>query len=300
LRWVLVPGGFSGAHVWRGEDSGNALFALKAWPSEVTPERLTQIHRWMMQAAHLSFIPRVLPTAKGTSFVTERVRLWDLTRWMPGTTRDKPVAGEVEAACAAVARVHVCWPQTGFAPAPAVLTRLRVLGEGVPAVSEPERSALPDELSELLHRASCIVAQAAPGAARKMAAWATTALPIQPCIRDLRGEHVLFSGTTVSGMVDFGALSEDHPATDLARLLADFAGADDNLFSVGLRAYRHAGGTLSGPEEFVRHLAQAGIVCSVMGWLQRLAGHAGHFKTEAITRRLRHLLARVELFDNDC
>jgi homoserine kinase type II len=297
---VLVSGGFSGATVWRGEESGNALFALKAWPAEVTPERLAQIHCWVTQAAHLSIIPRVIPTAKGTLFVCERDRLWDLSRWMPGTIRDKPSVEEVEAACVAVAKVHACWPQTGHAQAPAVLARLRVLSEPVPVLSGTDCAALPPELTGLLHRASCIVAQTAPVAVRNLAAWTTTEVPIQPCVRDLRGEHVLFSGLAVSGIVDFGALREDHPATDLARLLGDFvsAGRGEKLFLAGLRAYRHAGGVLPLRDEFVWHLAHAGIVCSVIGWLHRLAGDARNFKTEAITRRLHHLLERVEYFDS--
>jgi homoserine kinase type II len=155
-------------------------------------------------------------------------------------------------------------------------------------------SSLPAELTELLQRASCVVAHATPVAARSLAAWATTSLPIHPCIRDLRGEHILFSGSAVSGVVDFGAMSEDHHATDLARLLGDFAGEDEKLFSIGLRAYRHAGGALVVPDEFVLQLAHAGLICSVIGWFHRLAGHARNFKTEAITSRLRHLLTMIE------
>ena len=61
-------------------------------------------------------------------------------------------------------------------------------------------------------------------------------------------------------------------------------------------SYRDAGGTLDAPEEFVRLLARTGVVCSVIGWLVRLADdRAGGDYARAETR-LGRLVARVELF----
>src|SRR4051812_17082635 len=63
LRWESLGsgGGFSGAHVWRGEDDqGSPLFALKAWPTSESLNRVERVHGWMAQAAHLPFVPAVL------------------------------------------------------------------------------------------------------------------------------------------------------------------------------------------------------------------------------------------------
>src|SRR5262245_24321578 len=84
LQWTPVPGGFSGAAVWRGDDTTGPVFALKAWQPEATSERLVRVHGWMARAAYLPFVPNVLPTADGTTVVGEAGRVWDVTRWMPG------------------------------------------------------------------------------------------------------------------------------------------------------------------------------------------------------------------------
>src|SRR5205807_3808434 len=48
---------------------------------------------------------------------------------------------------------------------------------------------------------------------------ADISLPLQPCIRDIWHDHVLFTANDVTGVIDFGAVDMDTPATDIARLL---------------------------------------------------------------------------------
>src|SRR5690606_3973788 len=57
---------------------------------------------------------------------------------------------------------------------------------------------------------------------------------LQPSLRDIWRAHVLFEGNQVSGMVDLAALRLDHPATDIARLLASIAGDDTATWQAGL------------------------------------------------------------------
>jgi homoserine kinase type II len=286
LRWAPVGGGFSGAAVWRGGD-----FALKAWPPGFDPDRLARVHAWTARAAHLPFVPAGVPTADRRTFTGHAGRLWDVTRWLPGTPLADPTTAEVEAACAAVAQLHAAWPVEAHGPSPGALNRLRVLGEFRPVPPPP---GLSDELARLVPRAVAAVASAAPHAAAALRPWEGVALPLRPCVRDLRAEHVLFTGPAVTGVVDYGAMALDHPAVDLARLLGDY-GAEDR-FAAGQRAYRAAGGRLDAPDEFVRALDRAGAVCSVVGWLVRLAG--GHISTDpaAVAARLRRLTARAEGF----
>lgn len=64
-------------------------------------------------------------------------------------------------------------------------------------------------------------------------------VPIQPCIGNAYGRHLLFDRESVSGMVDFKELGADTVARDIASLLGSMAGNDPQLWSYGLKAYRN-------------------------------------------------------------
>jgi homoserine kinase type II len=173
-----------------------------------------------------------------------------------------------------------------------------VLRDWLAAPVEPAaRPGLAPGLNLLLRRAAALVTKHAPAAVRGLEPWASVPLRVQPCVRDLRGEHVLFAGDRVTGIVDYGAMAEDHPAIDLARLLGDFAGENEPLFAAGLRAYRDAGGFLDTPDGFVGTLERAGALGSAIMWLVRLRlNRAAHHETGAAEARLTRLIHRVEQF----
>lgn len=287
LTWHRAPAGFSGAQIWRGDaPDGTPKLAVKAWPPGTTLDRLHQIHEWTARAAHLAFVPKAYGAV-------EAAGLWDCGTWVPGAPRPAPTAAEVACACAAVARLHDAWAadaQRG--PCPGVRNRLRIFADSA-ALLRAGPGALPSVsplLDPLLARAVALVARAAPDAVRALELWADVPLVLQPCVRDLRADHVLFVGATVSGIIDFGAAAVDHPVVDLARLLGDF----DAHFDVGLAAYRAARPAFDAPDELVRLLARVGPVCSALGWVVRLV-----VRREAtpdpprIAARLDHLLDRI-------
>src|SRR5260221_14393216 len=79
-------GGFSGARLWRCSGVAGA-FCLRAWPGTgPTPERLRWIHGLMKsaRAAGLTFVPELLTTPAGATFVAHAGQLWELSTWMPG------------------------------------------------------------------------------------------------------------------------------------------------------------------------------------------------------------------------
>jgi Ser/Thr protein kinase RdoA (MazF antagonist) len=300
LRWNRVAGGFSGALVWRGDDpAGSPVVALKAWPTDYPAVRLKQIHFWMSQAEHLRFVPSVLRTTTRATFVEEAGRVWDVTRWMPGLPRSTPSEEEVTAACAAIAPLHRAWGDVAVRlPCPGVSNRLRVLREwhAVPMTSEVTAGFLPS-LKSLLLRAADLARSTAPSAIRSLESWEAVTFRVQPCIRDLRSEHVLFTEAAVTGIVDYGAMAEDHPAVDLARLLGDYSAENEALFNVGLESYRSAGGEIDTPNEFVRILARTGALCSVVMWLLHLGVQRRTYPdTLAVETRIRSLIQRIEHF----
>ena len=300
LRWHRASGGFSGADVWRGDDdSGRSVIALKAWPHGFPPSRLSWIHSWLARAAHLPFIPSILQTRDGIAIAADSGRIWDATQWMPGASRIAPSPNEVEAACTAIARLHRAWsPFARRAICPGVSNRLRVLRNWLAKPIVPETNiGLSPNLNSLLKQAASAVRIAAPSAVQSLEPWESSAFRVQPCVRDLRGEHVLFIGDAVSGIVDFGALAEDHPATDLSRVLGDFASGNEALFEIGLISYRRAGGELIEGDEFVRILARTGTLCSLIMWLIHLCIQRRTYpETSVVETRLDTLIRRIEPF----
>ena len=305
LAWGRAPGGFSGACVWRGDIAGAPRVALKAWPAGTPPERVTQIHAWLAEAAHLAFVPKVFAGAGGRTVFAEADRVWDCGRWLPGEPRTAASAAEVALACEAVAHLHGAWAgETSRGACPGVRNRLRALAENE-LLLRAGPDALPPVsplLDPLLRRAVLVAARAAPLAARALQPWEHRTFTLHPCVRDLRAEHVLFEGARVNGIIDYGAMAVDHPAVDLARLLDDYAGEDNALFRAGMNAYRAARGAFDAPDEFVHLLARTGAVCSVLGWLVRLVTRGERptdpLATSAVAARLDALVSRVARIDH--
>jgi hypothetical protein len=298
LRWERAPAGFSGAEVWTGSDAGEPIVALKRWPVGFSAMRLAGIHRWMSEARALSFIPTVLKAAYGETLVVEDDRVWDATRWMLGTPLEEPSIPDIESACAAIAKLHALW-RTDRPPEPCrgVRNRLRLLREWIVSPGRSAMRSLTPELNSLVRHAIAIVARSAPHAVEILSRWEDVPLTVQPCIRDLRGEHVLFTGKQVTGIVDFGAMAEDNPAVDLARLLGDYSLTNTRGFASGLAAYRAAGMELDTPDDLIFELAHAGALGSAIIWLRRLC-NSGSLRplTNAGWARFAHVIRQIERF----
>ncbi|MBP3953856.1 phosphotransferase [Gemmata sp. G18] len=298
LAWHRATEGFSGAVVWRGDDSTNTpRVALKGWPIGVSAERVRQIHLWMSRAAHLPFVPAVFTGTHGSTAVFADGRFWDACRWVPGEPRALLTETEVCAACDAIAQLHLCWPLApARGPCRGVLNRIEVLTEHRARFDDWNRvlPAVAPELDSLLRRAVKVVRRCADPAISALRPWSARPLVSRPVLRDLRSEHVLFTADRVTGIIDFGAMAIDHPAIDLARFLGESSSARDAIFSAGLSAYRSAA-VLDAPDEFVHLLARTGIVCSVLGWLVRLVVRREPVpRPTATAARLTHLLTRAE------
>jgi Ser/Thr protein kinase RdoA (MazF antagonist) len=265
--------------------------------------RLTRIHTWMKQVAHLPFVPAVLPSHELNTVVVEVGRVWDLTRWMPGTAdfRANPTPTRLANACAALAQLHRAWatPVPAFAPCPAVHRRLGAFADWRqmrPRLQTPGRRGHPEQ-GELIRRAAEEVARLAEPAERALLPWATRPVRVQPCLCDIWHDHVLFTGEAVTGVIDYGAMKEDNIAVDLARLLGDLSGGDGGRFAAGLHAYRDAGGPTDPHPELVRLLDHTGVLCGVIVWLTRFVVEGRTYPDPAaVAARLRQLITRLTQF----
>lgn len=138
------------------------------------------------------------------------------------------------------------------------------------------------------------VARLGPAAEAALAPWASRPVPLQPCLVDVRRDHVLFTGDAVTGLVDYGAVQDDHPAVDLARLLGELAGGDAR-FAAGVAAHAAAGGPPEPAPGFARLLDRTGVVAALAGWLVRLVVEGWTPPDPAaVASRMARLVARAE------
>lgn len=303
VRWVPLgsAGGLSGAALWRGDDGDAPLFALKAWPAGMTAERLACIHGLMRRAAHLPIVPSILTTADGRSVVEAAGRVWDICRWMPGVadTDAEPSPVRVANAAAALAGLHHAWapPAPTLGPCPAVLRRLDTQAAARRHHLVADRPIAHGPLADAVRRAVAVVVRLGPAAEQALAPWVARAVPLQPCLVDVRKDHVLFTGDAVTGLVDYGAVQDDHPAADLARLLGELAGDDEARSAAGLAAHAAAGGPPEPAPGFARLLDRTGVVAALAGWLVRLArADSVSENPAAAAARMTALAARAEQF----
>ena len=120
---------------------------------------------------------------------------------------------------------------------------------------------------------------------------------LQPCIRDVWHDHVLFTGDKVTGLVDFGAMGVETVAGDVARLLGSLAGNDETMWGVGLEAYNAIRPLTTDERALVRPLDQSGIVLAAANWAQWLfVEHRQFSDYAAVARRLEEIATRLESF----
>jgi Ser/Thr protein kinase RdoA (MazF antagonist) len=297
-------GGFSGARLWRVGSPAGPL-CLRAWP-ESSPglDRLRVIHGWMEAArgAGLEFVPAVLRTATGACCVEHAGRLWDLTAWLPGRAdfHDRPTPGRLEAACAALARLHAVWArlETRSGPCPAIHRRLDGVRAWTNLINSDWRPAFRDDgdpVHPWARRAWRVLQAHFPRLPALLAPWATVSLPLHPCLCDVWHDHVLFEGDGVSGLVDYGSVNRDHASADLARLLGSLVPDDPEQTAAGLEAYGRLRPLTPAEQALVGVLDQTGTVLGAANWLRQLYHEGRAFEDRAaVADRLALLVRRLE------
>ncbi len=299
-------GGFSGARLWQVKGAGGC-FCLRAWPpGNVTPQRLQTLHRWMRVAreAGRAFVPAVLGTGRGTSWVEANGRPWDLTTWMPGRAdfHAQPSRARLENACAALARLHASWARVDplMGPCPAVRRRLECFRDWTALIASGwhplDRAAPGDPLRPLAEQAWAVLRARIDQVPERLAAWTDQPLALQPCLGDVWHDHILFSGAEVTGVIDYGSARMDHVAVDLARLLGSLIGSDAVAWSAGLGAYTRVRPLRAAEQTLIAVLDETGTLLGLANWLRWLYHEGRTFEDHsAVARRLGELLQRFSV-----
>ncbi len=330
-EYLEGAGGFSGAEFWRLKTAAGDL-CLRRWPQpHPSFERLSQTHQVLCHAAARSveFLPVPLQTRAGQTIVDHGQRFWELTPWLAGEGNffREPRPEKLQAALVALARFHRATsdfpsPECRVAPSPGIsarlvqlrtwtpgeLSRLRRAIDAVGRVSNPSVTSVTSHIQgadaprsldgrignpsyyEIITRFE----QLAPRIERELLAVERTALPLQPVIRDVWADHFLFTGDAVTGLVDFGGLNIDTPATDIARLLGSLAGDDRAAWATGLAAYETARPLASPERELIPVFDHSTVVLSGMNWLRWIYLEQRTFNNlPVIEDRLQAILTRM-------
>lgn len=281
-------GGFSGARLWRLKfdlpASGVSEFCLRCWPEEHPgPEQLRFIHAVLRHVVQQGFSLVSVPvqTSHGASFVEHRGRLWELSPWLPGVAdfHADPQPEKLAAAMRALAQFHAAAATFSDAPvhsglSPGLAQRRQTIAElqrgGWQAIAAAVNA---QPAGELKTRAEKILAGFTIVADRIAAELATAArenTPLQPCIRDVWHDHVLFSGRTVTGLIDFGAMRVESVAGDIARLLGSLVGDDPAAWNAGLQAYESIRPLSPQQLRLIGVFDRSSVALSGMNWLRWL------------------------------
>ncbi|NDC63068.1 MAG: aminoglycoside phosphotransferase family protein, partial [Planctomycetia bacterium] len=317
----LAGGGFSGSQVFAvahaGAAGGTRRFVLKSFSGGATVARAAWIHRLMrhLRAEGVTQVPEVIETPGGDTVVVDRDGTpWELVGLMPGVAVDPPTEQEAAAGLEALAELHVAAGRMPDAavregPSPGHLVRIqrsrRLLDEpwagfrdrlrmAGPAKTGTEPSfsleggSLEAAIVVRLDAAVEIFSRAAGRRALELVAGARAAsLRLQPVLRDVTAEHVLFGPDGVgaadgqcadgrpTGIVDYHAAGIDTPATDVARLLGSWRRPPDrrglpvvDAWRGAIAAYERVRPLEDGERSVISLLHSTAVVLGLDNWFR--------------------------------
>lgn len=307
IVYLAGAGGFSGACFWRLTTALGQL-CLRRWPKEhPSRERLLFIHDVLQHVHRAGFraVPRPIRTAGGATYVEHRRQLWELSPWMSGEASffREPSTEKLVSAATSLARFHNAastFPRStrSIATSPGVEHRLAQLTQlqqgGARRIRELLREA--DWLT-LRARAESVLDffdACADQTAASLRSVCRLSVPLQPCIRDIWHDHVLYNGNDVSGFVDFGAMDCDSVAGDIARLFGSLAGDNDEIWRTAMAAYESQRPLSTNERALVGAFAQSTVLLSGMNWLSWIYVDRREFEPrEAVIKRLDVTIERL-------
>jgi homoserine kinase type II len=298
-------GGWSGCRLWRIRDATGGDLCLRRWPVEhPSLDRLRLIHAVLRSVAtDLPVVAYPLPTAAGNSYVERGGHFWEMTHWKPGAAdyHANPTRERLKAAMQVLARFHelAARYKTCRGRAPALEDRVRLWLEMKDRGTAIIGRALAVPLSEETDRRAARLFASAQRALNVSAIPGQLAeLPelwLQPAIRDVHHDHVLFLGDEVTGLIDFGALRIDTPLADVARLMGSLVADERAERDFALDAYSEMRSLSESDRHVIEVFDETGVVLGALNWLRWLYVERRDMGPAApIVRRLDEILNRLK------
>ena len=298
-------GGFSGATLWRVQ-AQEGQFCLRLWPSGgYNPD-----YAWLHEILRRGFeagLPLATPilNRNGQSLVSLRGRSFELSPWMPGTAdfNDDPSESRVRSLIECVARFHQTFRDSfRYAPSKAITMRCAKLRSAPEVISKLNDGPLlrppVKPIDHLARRLLTVLPERVNRLEPQLARFLSVELQTGPVIRDLHHDHVLFTGDSITGIVDFGSMSIDSRCLDLARLVGSLEMENVPPWDLALDRYSQAvtefrtGSELSNPLspaeiELIELLHQCNVVVGALNWLDWILLQNRQFENEVgIEKRL--------------
>ncbi len=276
-------GGLSGAKVWRCQSGLLGPLCVRKWsPTHPTPQRLQFMHDALDTARQqVSFVPQVHRDRTGKSFWSANDCLWEVTQWMPGEANylARPNREKLWSAIDAIVALHAVWSKSDpeasqeTAVSPSVLQRIEMLSQwlvmrdlveqvGV-ALRGPVEATACMSTVKLLHSRG-------PQLLEELRHAAEDRVKLHPVVRDIWSDHLLFEDNRVSGIVDFGAMRMDEPATDLSRLLGSLHPFEFDQRLSAIEYYNTQRPTHPVSAAHIDLLDRSGTLLAALQWLQWL------------------------------
>jgi Ser/Thr protein kinase RdoA (MazF antagonist) len=310
--------GFSGAIVIRVETDTGPL-CLRGWPQGIASDsKILALHKFLahVRSRGIDYIAEPVASDEGRTLVREADRWWQLEPWLPGTADfwSRPSDARLVAAFEALARLHqvACdfrpvdsqpshLGPAGPAIAPAVVDRLELINRWKPSrlgqLWERLRRAPSggESIATVARRILVAFERCAPQVARDLHDATREPVPLQPCLRDVWHDHVLFDGDAATGLIDPSAARTDTVATDISRLAGSLIGDDRRAWAVALDAYRAVRPLSPAEARHVGALDRSGVLLSGMSWLDRpqIFEQPTEFQSRVL-ERLERIAARAE------
>jgi Ser/Thr protein kinase RdoA (MazF antagonist) len=314
-----ATGGFSGAMIVRVEtEIGD--YCLRGWPTDSLPrKRILGLHRLLSSLFQQGVTQTAVPVSSesGSTLVVEQDRFWQLEPWMPGIAdfHDNPGDVRLSETMACLARWHraalLFSPQQeerewffckSNAQSPAVIERLEMIRawtrEKCQRLKQVMSRSGDSPFRELAEEIVKSFGRLAPSLIGQMESALQMPFELQPCLRDIWHDHVLFSDNEVTGLIDASACRGENVAADLSRLLGSFVGDDRSGWDFALKEYaRHRAFSVD-EEGLVVVLDRSGVLLSGMTWLDRHFLQGERFGDEsAVLERLETNLKRLEFLE---
>ncbi len=285
-----IAGGLSGARVWKCESSLHGPLCLRQWSAtHPTETRLQFIHDAVdMAGVRLSFVPKILRDHSGKSFWMVGDCLWEVTQWMPGQANymRQPSSAKLESAIGALADLHGVWfdflHEQNFSPS--TKQRIEMLTDWLGTLDLVEQVGAsvrgPVEAAACMSTVRMLHSRG-PQMLEELRRANGVSVSLQPVLRDIWSDHLLFEGERVSGIIDFGTVRMDEPAADLARMLGSLHPFESEVRLAAVEAYNRKRLQHAVDPERVELLDRSGTLLTALQWMRWLVLERKKFNADS-------------------